>query len=304
MKLSKEKRGKAEKEKFLKIISIIFFISIVIFAFGCKKEAKKEEVALGLNMKFVENTPPDSISVGKQIPIFVDVQNTGSYEVPPNRAQFYLKGIGNNLKDYSNKLQNSNPLLSSGQERLIFATQAFSDLSLQNPFTLNMVLESCYDYATITQATICIAKQSGAICSLEGNKIGATSNTLAPIKISSLTESVIGDELNVEFIIENAGKGKLYLPNTNCDALMQETPLEIIKENTVKININDGGVGLKCKLLTEGLSSIEGLNGFARLGKISCKKKISDENTQAVLQISTEYKYRDSLSKQLTIYPA
>ncbi len=299
--IKKEVRKKKEKIKIEKLI-LIFFLAVAIFVFGCKKEQPKQE-AQGLSMSFVENAPPASISVGSSFPIIVDVKNTGSYKILPNKAEFFLLGIGTNLKDYSQKLSNGEPLLPDGQIRLIFANNAVSELQLQNPFRLTMLVESCYDYATTTQATICIAKQSSTVCSLEGNKIDATSNSKAPIKITSLTERVFGNELILEFVIQNVGDGKVYMPNTNCNALMQNTPIELTKQNFVKISINDGGQGFKCQLLTEGLTSIESLNGFARLGTVVCKKKLTDENMQGLIQISMEYKYRSSLSKDLTIYP-
>ncbi len=219
-----------------------------------------------------------------------------------------MQGIGTNFKNYANKLPNYNELLPmknnfTSKQRLVFADAAYTDLSLQNPFSLTMYLKFCYDYATITQSTICVAKESN-ICSLEGNKIDENSNSIAPIKITSIKEKVEGNVLTLSFVIENIGKGKVYMSETNCDGIINENPLDITKENYVKIDINDGGIGLKCRILDDKLNSIEGLSGYVQLGSFICYKKITDENQLNLIRITTKYKYVDSTTKLLTVYPA
>ncbi|MEM2932659.1 MAG: hypothetical protein QW622_00365 [Candidatus Pacearchaeota archaeon] len=295
----KKRKNKEEKKSNRGPILLFLFFLVLIFFAGCKKEAKEEVAGYGVNMKFI--SPAANVSVGEKFPIYVDVKNNGDRDIAVGKIQFYLQGIGTNFKDYVSKLSNNAPLLSQGETRLIFAQAAYSDLALQNPLTINMLLKSCYDYATITQSAICVAKESGPICSLEGNKI--VSNSKGPIVISSLTESTFGNKLKIEFLIENKAVGKVYMPNANCDNLIQEVPFEIMKEGIVKITINDGGIGLKCSLLNEGLTTIEGLNGYARLGKVVCEKEVGDEATQGIIIITTEYKYIDSIIKGITIYP-
>lgn len=286
---------------------LILSVSILIFLAGCTAKKQTTETFDGLKMSFVNNAPPSTVTVRQSFPIYVDVENFGDYTINKGKAIFYLQGIGNNLKDYSSRLSNSIELVGkketiTGRQRLIFANAAYSDLDLKAPFTFDMKLTSCYDYATITQVELCVAKQSG-VCTLEGNKINDNSNTVGPIKITSLMESVEGNTLKIEFVLSNVEKGKVYMPETNCDALIRAEPGELTKENYVKININDAGLGLSCRLLDNSLSSVESLDGYANLGKVICTKKLTDENFPSIIRISTSYKYLDSITKSLTISP-
>ncbi|MEM2713614.1 MAG: hypothetical protein QXS07_00245 [Candidatus Pacearchaeota archaeon] len=299
----KKTSKRAQKPRLFIILTFFAIFALILFA-GCKKETKKETPAFGLKTVFVENAPPSNVTVGEKFAIYVDAQNVGAYTIPPQKASFYLLGLGTNVKGYTAKLKNSNTLASGASERLMFGNNVYSDLPLQSPFLLNMLLESCYSYATNTQVKLCIAKQSSAICSLTGEKIEDNSNSIGPIRISSLTERVEGNTLIVEFIIGNAGEGRVYMPSANCDGIVEGRTSEMLKENIVKITINDGGIGLSCGLLNEGLSSIEGLSGYARLGAVTCKKKLGDEVALGILQISTEYIYREKTEKSLTISPA
>jgi hypothetical protein len=284
---------------------LTFCLIFLLFFIGC---APKQETPkfYGLKFDFVTNAPPNQVSIGQKFPIIVNVENVGGYDVYPGRAVFYLRGIGTNLNDYSSRLEN-NVVLSKkdtipGTQKLIFAQNAYSSLSLQNPLTIDMVLTSCYEYSTITEAEICVAKQSG-VCKIEGNKITEKSNTVAPIKITSLTERVEGNKLKITFTIQNVGKGRVFIDNANCDGIIQNQPQEMIKENYAKIQINDNGVGFQCKLLGPELASITGLNGYTQIGLVECEKTLTDENFQSLMKIYLTYKYIEEVKKPLTIYP-
>ncbi|MEM1577753.1 MAG: hypothetical protein QXM27_01950 [Candidatus Pacearchaeota archaeon] len=288
----------------IKKILILFFIAILFF--GCKQE--KKETFYGLRVNFVDNAPPSNISIGQRFPIIVDVENFGEWKIPSNKAVFYLSGVGKNLKDYSNRVTNNIEIQErkdniTAKHRVVFANSAYSDLSIQNPFKFNLVLDYCYDYTTITDVTICVAKQTSNICKIEGNKIDSKSNTNGPIQITSLTQQVVGNNLIIEFVISNLGKGKTYSPDITCDDIENKLSQALIKENYVKININDNGLGFKCMLLDKDFTTKQGLDGYANLGKIRCEKQITDENFPSLIRITTEYKYFDSIVKQLTIYP-
>lgn len=285
---------------------ILFLFAIVLF-FGCKP-AEKKETTYGLKVKFVENAPPTNISVGQRFPIYADVENFGEWKIPPNKAVFYLVGVGPNFKNYSAKLTNNLEIQEkkgniTAKHRIVFANNAYSDLSLQNPFTFNLVLDYCYDYATVTDVTICVAKQSSSVCKIEGNKITEKSNYNSPIQITSLNEQVVGNTLIIEFVVSNVGKGKVFVPDVSCDDIENKNSLALTKENYVKININDGGIGFTCTLLDKDLSTKEGIDGYVNIGKVRCAKPLKDENFPSLIRITTEYKYFDSVTKQVTIYP-
>jgi len=284
---------------------VLAFLIFLIFLIGCAPKKETTEF-YGLKFEFVENAPPAEVSTNQRFPIIVDVENLGGADVYPGKASFYLIGIGTNLEGYSSKLDNT-ILLSKkdttpSTQRLIFAQQAYSPLSLQNPLTLDLILKGCYEYSTTTEAQICVARQSG-VCNIEGNKITEKSNTLAPIKITSLTESVEGNKLKLNFVIQNVGKGRVFMENVGCDDIVQDKIESRIKENYVKIQINDNGLGFSCRILNEELSSITGLSGYAPIGVVECEKDLTDENFQSLIRIYLTYKYAEETRKPLKIYP-
>ncbi len=292
----------------MKKIFFTFLIFVLILSLaGCAPTKKQTTEYYGLKFNFVENAPPNQVSTNQRFPIIVNVENNGGADVYPGKAVFYLMGIGTNLKDYSQRLEN-NVLINKkdtipGTQKLIFAQNAYSPLNIQNPLTIDLVLASCYEYSTTTEAEICVAKQSG-VCKIEGNKISEKSNSVAPIKITSLTESVEGNKLKITFTIQNIGKGKVFIDNADCDGIVKNDPKEIIKQNYAKIQINDNSLGLECKILNQNLSSIIGLNGYTQLGVVECVKTLSDENFQSLIKIYLTYKYVEEIKKPLTIYPS
>ena len=307
MKKSKSKLKKSkERKNFIFLISIflILILSFTVLFTGCKKEEKKKVTAEGLSLNFVMESPPSQVSINQKFPIYAEITNTGDYDLPPNAAMFYLQGLGTNVKGYTSKLQNANVIEKNiGKERIVFAREAYSDLPITTPFNITMSMMACYEYVTNVQAHVCLAQKTSDICAIEGNKITDNSNSKAPVKITSLTQSVIGKNLRIEFIIQNVGDGQLYLPSADCDGIARADPLQATKKNYVNVEVYDGGAGFSCSLLNEEMSSIRGLKGIAQ-NRVICEKMLAEgENYLKPIQIVLKYKYVSSISQKLTILP-
>ncbi len=295
--------------KFFIVLLLLVVLILASGQMGCEKK-KKETIfnASALTMNFVEDAPPYELVTGLKYPIYVDIKNTGGYDIPEGAAHFYLSGIGDNLKNVETHLQNTNFLAKKtemqegGKERLSFATEAQPWKSLPSSFDLIIKLDSCYSYATITQTSICVGK--GGVCSIEGEKIKEGSNTNGPIQITSLTENITGNKLIVSFIIENKGLGEVYLPTTDCDKLQQEDVNERLKKDQVEITIR-AEEGFSCKLqeATAPYAAIDSLEGAAHIGKVTCQKILPDETHLSPFEIVTSYKYRETTTKGIRILP-
>ena len=241
----------------------------------------------------------------------MDIKNNGGYDIDVARANFYLTGIGENLNGVETFLRNTAKLDKKtvqqigGSERLKFAESADPAVQLQNPFSFNIQLDSCYDYATIIESSICVGESSG-VCSIEDDKITGESNTVAPVQVTSLTEKIEGNKLYVYFTIANQGTGKVYLNDADCEKLQNDDLDEKTKENMVGIAIRTEQ-GFSCKLqgTSEPYATIDALEGAAKVGRITCVKTLEIEETHlSPIEIILTYKYRESLIKSLKILPA
>jgi hypothetical protein len=300
-----------------KITNVVVILGIAILLIfvsgqqGCQQEEETEFESAGLNMNFVADAPPEEVNYGQDFPIYVDIQNNGGSDIDVGRALFYLSGVGANLngvetfKTNSVRLTKKTPTQEGASERLKFAEAATPAVQLQNPYSFNLQLDSCYDYAAITETTLCVGKSSG-VCDIEGNKIESGTNTGGPIQVTSLTERISGNKLYFDFVISNNGNGKVYLHDSDCDKLQENDLDEKQKENMVGVVIRtEEGFSCNIQQATFPYGTIDALQGAAKVGKITCVKSLDGAETHsAAAEITLTYKYRENLIKGLTILPA
>ncbi|MEM4703094.1 MAG: hypothetical protein QXP53_01260 [Candidatus Pacearchaeota archaeon] len=294
---------------------LIVLILLVVFAIGavipsCSPKGPKFN-ATSLILNFVENAPPAEINYGVGFPIYVEVRNSGGYDVPAGAGIFYLSGIGQNLIGVQTKLSNLNMLAKKtemqqgGSEILSFATNAQVAQQLPNAFNITMKLTSCYNYATIMQTNICVGR-GGGVCSISGNKIETGSNTVGPIQVTELTEQIQGNKLYLSFKVNNRGAGEVYLTDSDCDKLEQGDVNEQLKKGKADIAIRVEQ-GFLCNLQSSQApySSVKALEGVVMIGyTIVCEKILTGtESHLAPVEIVLSYKYRESTTKGLTILP-
>lgn len=297
---------------------IIIMISAMILISGatnpaaCGKEKTTTFNTTALMMDFVENAPPKELVTGLKYPISLDIQNLGGYDIPPGKAQFYLSGIGENLRNVelimrnTNNLQKRTTFNEGGKERIFFAQNAEPWKDFPNPYNITMKMESCYEYGTVVQSTLCIGGKNG-VCNIDEEKIVQNSNSPGPIQITSIKEEIQGNKLYIILNIENKGIGEIYYTTTNCDKLIQRDLNEKQKQNMFDINIETTERDILCTLQNSEApyGSKQGLSGASTLGKITCVKVLTNEDTHAVpMQITLRYKYKEELSKTISILPS
>lgn len=299
------------KKETIFVIALLFISLLFISGqTGCEQEKETEFDSSGLSMNFVADAPPLEVNYGQNFPIYVDLSNKGGYDIDVARAEFFLSGIGENLKGVENfktnsvKLGKTTETSDGGTERLKFAESATPNVQLQNPFSFNMQLDSCYDYATLIETSICIGETS-SVCSIEGNKIIKGSNTAGPIQVTSLTERIEGNKLYVDFIISNKGTGKIYLADADCEKLQEDDLDEMQKKDMAEVIVRtEQGFTCNIQQAAEPYASINALEGAAKIGKITCVKVLDGTTRSASFEIILTYKYRESLVQALEILPA
>ncbi|MCS7134562.1 MAG: hypothetical protein NZ889_01750 [Candidatus Pacearchaeota archaeon] len=263
-----------------------------------------------LQLSFVPDAPPKEVNYGVAFPIYVEVKNSGGYDIPPGAANFYLTGIGENLLNIRKKLTNrgaltkKTPLQPGSSEVLNFADSAQVAHRFPNPFNLTFKIVSCYSYATTTQTTICVGKKDCPAIPLAGNKITTGSNTAAPIQITELKEQVMGNKLYILFKVQNKGTGEVYLPTTDCDKIEAEDIAEKLKRNRIAIVVRAEGFLCNLQSSEPPYVTVRSLEGTTQEGyTVVCEKTIGTESYVMPIEIILGYKYRESITKTITVLP-
>jgi len=263
----------------------------------------------GLSVSFSKDAPPLSVNVNQEFPIFVDILNGGGDYIAKGDAKFYLTGSGQSFENVKSSLSNERVLNkeSTSPDKLIFASNAKFTFPLQSLLVQTWALTSCYPYGTSSQANICIAASNqSSICSISGEKITSGFNSVAPVQISSLTEEVVGSRLRVSFTISNKLDGQVYLPDTDCDSLLQQKEYtEAAKKDKVGIEVRSPEKDFVCKLQgsTFPYISVDSLEGSAQLGTVICERPLSKEDHVSPFSVIMRYRYVSSITKNLNILP-
>lgn len=289
------------------ILAIVLVLLVVSGPAGCNNQNEINFNSTAILIKFVDNAPPNELVTGNKYPIYVDMKNIGGYDIAEKKANFYLSGIGENLRNLNFKVQNSKliekktAMVEGGNERLTFASEAEPWKTLPAAFNFTMRLDSCYNYATIMQTSICVGSGAG-ICSLSGEKITQASNTAGPVQITSLTERVVGNKLYVTFAVQNKGLGEVYLPTSDCDKVQQKDINERLNQNQIEIVVR-AEEGFECAL--QPLAGQQrGLIGATYLGNVVCQKTITNaEEHLAPFEVVASYIYKEGINKAVTILP-
>jgi len=296
---------------FLIIALLIIILFLSSGQKGCKKKEEGQFNTTALIANFVENAPPDTLVTNSNYLIYVDIKNSGGYDIPEGAADFYLRGVGENLKNVKTHIQNSNflskktPIQEGGSESLVFATKAEPWKSLPSPYNITLQVDSYYKYSTIAQTSVCVGK-GNSICSPEGEKIKTGDNSAGPIQITSLKENILGNKLYITFKVENKGAGEVYLPSADCNKIQSGDVNEKLKKDKMEISVR-AEEGITCKLREQGsYASIDSLNGISSIGQITCEKSLSQDSETHLspIEIVVSYLYTNKITKNLMILPA
>lgn len=293
-----------------KILSALFAVLIIASLLilsgvnGCQQKQGTAVSTTGLEISFVKDAPPVSISVNQEFPIYIDVLNKGAEFINKGGAKFYLNGLQN--FDNINPSQSNTKMLTKESvyaDRIVFADKAKYNFPLQAMSSIPFALTACYDYSGKAQGVLCISKSNESkICQTSGEKL--TSSTAGPIQVTSITESISGNKLTAVFNIANKDDGQVFLLNMDCDRFEAKDFAESLKQGKLNVKLTTKE-DFKCKLIsTEApYGQIEGLNGAIPLGSVVCEKMLTNEDYASPLVIEMKYKYRDSIGKSITIFP-
>ncbi|MFH0875251.1 MAG: hypothetical protein V1859_04900 [archaeon] len=314
-----------------KIIAALSLILVIILA-GCGEQTDQVSTTApyiggkdGIVMKFIEGMPPDYVfdNGGYGFGIAMQLDNVGEANVESGQA--YVEIIGLNPGDFGKStqadLKKSTTKILRGAKKNSDGTSIqgdrdvieFGDLNyrgdLHGNSGIKLRAELCYNYKTYTSTMLCIKKNivknlgNQKICDPNGEK--TPSNSAAPVHITSLRESPLGDnKVQIVFTIENVKdvKGTIFKRASVCDDSVNNPDLNKVWVD-VKTDIN--GVRADCTGLMEGASRSQGYvtlyNGEPRT--VTCTVDLSNVDSifEKAYEITLDYNYLHYIERPLEI---
>lgn len=297
---------------------IIIALSFLIILSGCKSNQPTTKGSFlggtdGVEISFVNLFPPSQFSQNdSNIQVKVLLKNKGETRVATGNAKSRIFGINLDTfgltQDYRATL---GPLegrseSSPGDEKEIELGTIKYKGSIINSQDSTLRARLCYIYQTKSDLQICLksilSQEAGnTICDLNGEKVTKTGVSSAPIQITSVKEQTTGsDQVRLDVVIENKGKGEVFPVNSDCKDLDDEIK-RVQNKNRVNVRI-DEPVGIKCSFRT-GEPSNEGIITLDSTGKatLSCWTAVEEPKVDH-LKLFLDYVYRDQATKQVTIY--
>src|SRR3989344_345995 len=204
---------------------VILFLTLALFIYGCKTPTEKSEGPfkggnVGVDVSFVEGSPPSSFNQDQTVPVKVAVKNNGENDLGTGVVKAKIFGIitenfglTSGYKAADGPLRGISEFIEEGAEREINLGNMNYNLDVVNFKTFNLRSQVCYPYQTKSHITTCVSstqiKETGKeICSTEGEKITKGSVSSGPIQITSLKEETRGaDQIVYNIEIENKGNG-------------------------------------------------------------------------------------------------
>jgi len=215
----------------MKLIKILMIMVLFMFLLGCGSSSGQQQGIQNfkqgygsLNIRFLDNSPPEKIYQGSKFKMIVELDNQAAYDLKD--GQLKIVGVDEKFFLMSSPLTNDFPslmgksLISPSGEKIFveFDATALNELfenaeRFQNPFFAKVSFDSIFEFTD----TICINPNLYEVydsgCKVQPKK--SYSGQGAPVAVTEL-ESVIypssaGTEAEFRMMVKNRGSGKANL---------------------------------------------------------------------------------------------
>ena len=203
------------KIKFAFIVMLLFLTGCII---GGTSQPEPVEVYIGtegLEMDFMEQSPPSEVFLGEIFPVTVDMQNKGAYDIKGGvlvvsvEEYLYIRS-----QDYQDGFENFDLTGRSiydpigGVDRKTIQIEAARLDPQSETITTNIAVTACYPYKTDASATVCIdpdifgQRQEEKVCTTRTVGMGTItyegqdlpSGQGAPIAITRIEQKMLPHE--------------------------------------------------------------------------------------------------------------
>lgn len=305
-----------------KLLFVVFVLALFVIA-GCKGNNNKEQGPFiggtnGVALSFQEGAPVSQFAVSDNVPIKVVLKNTGEDDVVGGEAEVKLYGLPmeeyNLNSDYKIVGQNviglQKGVVEDGGEAVIDMGVLKYDGVYTSSLEPVIKAKVCYPYTTKSTLTVCansraIIEAGGeSTCSIDGEKISSTKVSSSPIQVTSFTEQLSAkDDLTFRIVIENKGTGEVFRDDSTC-ADLDSSITKIENQDRIKFTITPSDI------VCTSYDGTQSNQGYVKLEQgrktLLCTMKVENAGSSYDRQvnINLDFKYIESVSKQLTILEA
>ena len=291
----------------MKLIKILIIVVLFMFLLGCGSSSGQQQGTHNfkqgygsLNVRFLDNSPPEKIYQGSKFKMIVELDNQAAYDL--KNGQLKIVGVDEKFFLMSSPLINDfqtlmgKSLISPSGEKIFveFDATALNELfenaeRFQNPFFAKVSFDSIFEFTD----TVCINPNLYEVydsgCKVQPKK--SYSGQGAPVAVTEL-ECVIypssaGTEAEFRIMVKNRGSGKANLVNLEGAKLGNQELKDCHFQNYVKDS--EGKKVLFYEKKQEDLL----------ICKIFLRDQLSYETT---LSLDFSYDYEISKKHQLNMY--
>lgn len=311
-------------------VTVLFILMLILLA-GCNTTNNETTGKTfiggtkGLEISFLQDSPPDEAFDGGQQPfdVTVELSNVGEYTAPKQWVKAKLSGLSPfdffvpaeefiKIPDEDLEMSYKDPdgnKIEGTKTTITFSNLDYKGL-LSGPTEFPIRVDVCYKYGTTAEAKLCVKEnllntREKAVCTVTEEK--SVENSGSPVHVASFKEfAKAKDKIGFTFIIDHVGDGSIFKRETFCNA----GSASIVDENRVWININTGPSVAKCAGLTGGGDNYgyvvlyKGTDKSDKLSRpVTCTLDLPPSTTayETVVKINLEYDYKEFVSKQIII---
>lgn len=307
----------------LKLYVAVFLLIILVFVSGCTGSSRDEEGTVdyrtgtrGLEMRFVEGTPPKEVYEGDYLPITIEFFNKGVY--PIFNGELYLAGydhfiinnmiggsIPGNLPTYGTPFFFTiDDAKSQFNDEGGYKVEEFNSGIIELPdgttiYDVPLIAYACYNYQTKGSADVCIDPQPHRTnidkpCITTDVSMGAGQG--APVSVSHVDVTNMRDKVRLTFTIRNSGEGtvvdSMALNRGACPTGFGPADIDVVYLEKVRMGFT---------LLTDCQPSgkIKMTNG---MGKVTCTAGIGGTTAFTTpVEVTLNYGYKTFIKKNIQI---
>ncbi len=240
-----------------KNLLVTLTLLVLLFLSGCVPSTTNKAESYftgkeGVVAKFLDGSPPETVYVGKQFQVALDVENKGAYDTTPYA---FFVGFDEKLlnipKSFSGigELKGKSKRRPQGDRKLVRVGTSYTpnlpdNTDLLQDIPIKLIL--CYSYKTRASLKVCIdpnpASGTEKVC--KPSTITISAGQGAPIAVTSVKEEASIGTAFFEITIRNVGGGTV-IKNEKVSNCIETT---YVDENEVPVSVSLSGKPLECDI--------------------------------------------------------